>query len=73
MMRPKIVEDWIYTDRVKYPDHIELGKAGTRLSVAFNADHPEEAIDRIDEALAIRDYAVNALMKSIEKEVKGRG
>lgn len=65
--------DRIHTDHVKYPDHIEIGKAGCRLSVAFNADDLDGAIDRIDHALLVRDYSINALLKEVEKEIKKEG
>lgn len=70
MMRPKVTEEVIHTDHIRYPDHIELGKAGARLSVAFNADDPEEAIDRIDQAMLVFEYGRNEIMKRIEQEIK---
>ena len=69
MMRPQIVEERIHTDKIAYPDSLEIGRAGARLTVAFNIDDPKQARDRIDEGLGLRDYAVNGLMISIEKEL----
>ena len=69
MMRPQIVEERIHTDKQAYPDSLEIGRAGARLTVAFNIDDPKQARDRIDEGLGLRDYAVNGLMISIEKEL----
>ena len=68
-MRPQIVEERIHTDKIAYPDSLEIGRAGARLTVAFNIDDPKQARDRIDEGLGLRDYAVNGLMISIEKEL----
>jgi hypothetical protein len=50
-----------------YPDSIEISKLGIKLKVAFNIDYPDNARDRIDEALGMRDYATNQFLKSIEK------
>jgi hypothetical protein len=69
MMRPNIHEDVIHTDHERYPDFVEVGKAGSRIHIAFSADRPEEAIDRIDEALTLRDYCVNSLLAQAEREV----
>jgi hypothetical protein len=69
MMHTKIVEERIHTDKQAYPDSLEIGRAGARLTVAFNIDDPEHARTRIDEGLGLRDYAVNGLMISIEKEL----
>jgi hypothetical protein len=71
-MSEKVAVDWIHTDRVEYPDALEIGKAGTRLTVAFNIDDPEQARDRIDEGMALRDYAMNSLQISIEKELAAK-
>jgi hypothetical protein len=60
--------DVIHTDYKKYPDSLEIGKAGTRLTVAFNIDDPIQARDRIDEGMALRDHAITALNIRIEKE-----
>jgi hypothetical protein len=70
MMIPR-PQEHIHTDTQKYPDSIELGKAGSRMKVAFNADDPEKAMERIDQAFLIRGYAINELLKDIEREVKG--
>jgi len=72
MMRPQIVEERIHTDKIAYPDSLEIGRAGARLTVAFNIDDPKQARDRIDEGLGLRDYAVNGLMISIEKELAAK-
>jgi len=68
-MHRNITEERIHTDKREYPDSLEIGRAGARLTVAFNIDDPEHARTRIDEGLALRDYAVNGLMISIEKEL----
>jgi hypothetical protein len=69
MMKTQITEERIHTDKIAYPDSLEIGRAGARLTVAFNIDDPEHSRTRIDEGLALRDYAVNGLMISIEKEL----
>ena len=71
-MSEKVAVDWIHTDKIQYPDSLEIGKAGTRLTVAFNIDDPEQARDRIDEGMALRDYAMNSLQISIEKELAAK-
>ena len=72
MMKSQIIEERIHTDKQAYPDSLEIGRAGARLTVAFNIDDPEHARTRIDEGLALRDYAVNGLMISIEKELAAK-
>jgi hypothetical protein len=42
------------------------------LHISFNADNPEEALDRVDAAFVVRDYSIQALMKVIEKDIKDR-
>jgi hypothetical protein len=71
-MADKVAVDWLHTDRVEYPDSLEIGKAGTRLTVSFNIDDPIQARDRIDEGMALRDYAVNSLQISIDKELAAK-
>jgi hypothetical protein len=71
-MSEKVAVDWIHTDKVQYPDSLEIGKAGTRLTVAFNIDDPIQARDRIDEGMALRDYAMNSLAIRIEKELAAK-
>ena len=68
-MPDKVAVDWIHTDKVQYPDSLEIGKAGTRLTVAFNIDDPIQARDRIDEGMALRDHAITALNIRIEREL----
>ena len=72
MMKTQITEERIHTDKREYPDSLEIGRAGARLTVAFNIDDPKQARDRIDEGLGLRDYAVNGLMISIEKELAAK-
>ena len=69
VMPPNPSSEHIHTDTLKYPDSIELGKAGSRMKIAFNADDPEQAMERIDNAFLIRGYAINEFMKDIEREV----
>ena len=73
MQRPTIAEEPI-KDRIipahnEYPDSVEVGKAGSRLKVYFNANDLETARERVDGALLIREYAVNGLLKMIEEEI----
>jgi len=67
-MLPKI--NRVHTNTELFPDWIEIGKVGSRLHISFNADNLEQAIDRIDSAFVARDYAVQNIMKVIEKEIK---
>jgi len=73
MMKPRIIEepnpDYLHTDPVKYPDHLTLGRVGSRLTVAFDADNLDASKDRVDHALVIRTYAMNALAIA-EEEIK---
>jgi CBS-domain-containing membrane protein len=73
MMRPVITEepikDRILVNHNIYPDSVEIGKAGSRLKIYFNADDLETALRRCDEALLVREYAVNGLLKQIEKDI----
>ena len=71
VMPPNPQAEHIHTDTQKYPDSIELGKAGSRMKVSFNADDPAQAMERIDNAFLIRGYAINEYLKDIEREVKG--
>ena len=72
-MMPKITEepnpDYLHTDQIRYPDHLTLGRVGSRLTVAFNADDEQGAVDRVDSALLIRTYALGALAIA-EEEVR---
>lgn len=52
-----------------YPDSIEFTKGSVKLKVSFNIDRPKQAIDRIDEGLGLRDYALEAFMKKVDKLV----
>ena len=70
-MPPNPPAERIHTNTQKYPDSIELGKAGSRMKVSFNADDPEKAMERIDNAFLIRGYAINEFLKEVEREVKG--
>ena len=72
MMKTQITEERIHTDKQAYPDSLEIGRAGARLTVAFDIDDPEHARARIDVGLGLRDYAVNGLMISIEKELAAK-
>jgi hypothetical protein len=72
-MPPRTTKDRIHTDRVKYPDFIEVGKVGARLHISFNANNLGEALERVDSAFVVRDYTVNELMKVMEKEIKKGG
>ena len=72
MMRSQITEEHLCTDKQAYPDSLEIGRAGARLTVAFNIDDPKHARARIDIGLGLRDYAVNGLMISIEKELAAK-
>ena len=72
MMKTQITEERIHTDKQAYPDSLEIGRAGARLTVAFNIDDPEHARARIDVGLGLIDYAVNGLMISIEKELAAK-
>ena len=73
MQRPTITEepikDRIIPNHCEYPDSVEVGKAGSRLKVYFNANDLETARERVDGALLIREYAVNGLLKMIEEEI----
>jgi len=68
--RPKIIASRELVP-IKFPCFIELSKSGTKLHVSFDGDDLPGAIDRIDEALGIRAYAVNAFINHIEKMEKG--
>ena len=68
MLKYSITEEYVIADKVLYPDKIELGKTGGRLTVAFNANNPKEALERIDMAFLVRGYAIESLMLA-EKEV----
>ena len=72
-MRPVITEepikDRILPNHNEYPDSVEIGKAGSRLKVYFNADDLSTALERVDHALLVREYAVNGLLKMIEDEI----
>ena len=61
MMHSKVIEERIHTDHNAFPDRLELGRAGSRLTIAFNADDEATAATRVDSALLIRSYALNAL------------
>ena len=52
---------------VYLPDCVEITKGGIKLKVAINIDRPIEAHRRIDEGLGLREYALNALLISIDK------
>lgn len=73
MLKSRITEepipDYLRTDPIKYPDYLTLGRVGSRLTVAFNADDEQGALDRIDHALVIRTYGLNALAIA-EEEIK---
>ncbi len=75
-MRPTITEepikDRILPDHNFYPDSVEIGKAGSRLKIYFNADDLETALRRCDEALLVREYAVNGLLAQVEKDILQR-
>ena len=62
MMKDRVIEERIHTDHNAFPDRLELGRAGSRLTISFNADDEAGAATRVDSALAIRSYAMNALM-----------
>ena len=61
MMHAKVIEERIHTDHNAFPDRLELGRAGSRLTISFNADDEAGAATRVDSALLIRSYALNAL------------
>ena len=73
MMRPTVTEepikDRIIPNHCDYPDSVEVGKAGSRLKVYFNANDLDTARERVDHALLIREYAVNGILKMIEEEI----
>jgi len=61
MMKDRVIEERIHTDHNAFPDRLELGRAGSRLTISFNADDEAGAATRVDSALLIRSYALNAL------------
>jgi len=52
-----------------YPDAMEFTKGSVKLKVSFNIDNPIQAVRRIDEGLGLRDYALEAFMKKVDKLV----
>jgi hypothetical protein len=62
MMHTKIVEERIHTDTSRHPDAIDIGKAGARVHITFNALDLVDARERVDNAMTIRDYAINELI-----------
>jgi CBS-domain-containing membrane protein len=67
---PKIIVSKDIPHPVRFPCWIELSKSGTKIHIAFDGDDLDGALDRIDEALGVRSYAVNAFMNHIEKVTK---
>jgi hypothetical protein len=67
---PKIIASKDIPDPVRFPCWVELSKSGTKIHIAFDGADPEGALDKIDEALCIRSYAVNAFMIHLEKLAK---
>ena len=61
MMKDRVIEERIHTDHNAFPDRLDLGRAGSRLTISFNADDEAGAATRVDSALLIRSYALNAL------------
>lgn len=62
MMKSQIIEERIHTDIAKHPDAIDIGKAGARVHITFNALDLVDARERVDNAMTIRDYAINELI-----------
>ena len=62
MRSDKITEERIHTDISSHPDAIDIGKAGARVHITFNALDLVDARERVDNAMTIRDYAINELI-----------
>jgi len=62
MRHDKITEERIHTDISSHPDAIDIGKAGSRVHITFNALDLVDARERVDNAMTIRDYAINELI-----------
>ena len=62
MRHDKITEERIHTDISSHPDAIDIGKAGARVHITFNALDLVDARERVDNAMTIRDYAINELI-----------
>jgi len=69
MLRPKIIEERIGVEPVKYPGFFEWNKLGCKIHIAFDGADPEGALDLIDEGLAILNYGQNAVLIHMEKTV----
>ena len=67
MSKAKIVIEKNTLSTVQFPCWIELSKSGTKIHIAFDGNDLEGALDRIDEGLGVRSYAVNAFMIHIGK------
>jgi hypothetical protein len=72
MSKPKIVIEKNTLSTVQFPCWIELSKSGTKIHIAFDGNDLEGALDRIDECLGVRSYAVNAFVNHVEKLEKGK-